>query len=106
MLEDPLHGQCLRELALHDHVCDGRITFEHAMMHGGRQVDEAWAIVFLCEKAHGVGRWMDTGLLNKEINRWIALNRATDEDLKKYPRTNWLQERAYLNGKYGKLSTD
>ena len=40
--------------------------------------------------------------LNKEINVWIALNRATDEELKKYSKAiDYIRMREVLNKKYG-----
>ncbi len=97
----PYYHQCARNEALNDHVCfpdpvRGRlIEWEHAMIHGSRKVNEIWAIVPICWWAHrGPG-------LVKEINQWLALNRASDEDLDKYERHDWRQRRQYLNGKYG-----
>jgi len=87
--------ECERSALLRDHVCSGRSTMEHAWIYGGRQIPDKWAVIRLCAWAHlGPG-------LNKEINHWISLRHATDEDLKKYPRKDWAQERRYLNAKYG-----
>lgn len=75
--------------------CDGRITIEHAFIYAGRQIDRVWAFVPLCWHHHlGVG-------LDKELNQAIALLNATDEDLLEYPRTDWVQMKRYLFGKYG-----
>jgi hypothetical protein len=75
--------------------CSGRITIEHAFLYGGKQVNEMWAYVPICWYHHlGAG-------LNKEINRLLALRHATDDDLKKYPKTDWLQMKKYLESKYG-----
>lgn len=60
--------------------CRGRLTWEHAWTYAGRQINELWAIICLCEYHHlGQG-------LNKALNRKISLSYATEEDLKKYPR--------------------
>lgn len=76
-------------------TCTGRITWEHTFMYQGRQINEPWAIIALCEYHHlGPG-------LDKEKNHWISLGYATEEDLKKYPRVDWEQMRKYLNKKYG-----
>lgn len=98
-----LHGFCLRRLALKDHICEGRITWEHALIYAGRQINEVWAIVELCAKAHSVDRFQDTGIMVKTISEWIAINRMSPEDEEKYPRFNWAQRRAYLNSLYGPL---
>ena len=79
--------------------CAGRITWEHALTYAGRQVDEVWAIIKLCECHHSVNTYQDGGLLDKEINVWIALNRATDEELKKYDKTDFIGLRDRLNNK-------
>lgn len=99
MAEMPFYKLCaLRS----EHECAGinggpiyRITWEHAMIYAGSKVNEIWAIIPLCEWSHlGKG-------LNKEKNQWIALCRATDEDLAKYPKSDWRQKRGYLVDKYG-----
>lgn len=64
-------------------ACKGRITWEHALTYAGKQVQEAWAILPLCEFHHlGPG-------LNKHINIRIAIRRATPGDLARYPRNTW-----------------
>lgn len=98
---DTFFTKCSRQVILKDHTCQGRLTMEHTEIYGGRQIDEAWAIIGLCAFAHGVDQFQDGGILNKEINRWIAINRMTEEDEAKYSKRNWKREREYLNGKYG-----
>jgi len=89
---DPYYKQCSRHS---DGDCDGRITWEHAFIYAGRQINKKWAIIPICEHHHfGPG-------LDKEKNQWIALNRATLEDLAKYPKRDWQQLLRYLNRKYG-----
>ena len=86
-----------------DGNCDGRITWEHALVFGGRQIDEAWAIVKLCEYHHSVNKHQDGNGLDKEKNVWIALNRATEQELLEYSKSvNYLQLRERLNKKYEK----
>jgi len=85
-----------------DGGCAGRITWEHALTYAGKQIDEVWAIIFLCERHHAVNGYQDLGALNKEKNVWIALCRATDEELKKYSKAiNLIEKREYLNTIYG-----
>jgi len=82
---DPYYLKCARSGS----DCRGRITWEHAFIYSGRQINEKWAIIPLCVYHHlGDG-------LNKRINEKIAVNRATEEDLKKYPRKNWLIYKKY-----------
>jgi len=74
--------------------CSGRITWEHAFIFAGKQINEKWAIIPLCHYHHlGAG-------LEKEINQLISLRRASAEDLAKYPRVDWGQKLKYLEKQY------
>lgn len=79
LISDPYYQSCARK----NKDCDGRITFEHAIMYAGRQVQEEWAILPLCF-FHHLGR----GLAKKENVR-LAMSRASAEDIKRFPRLNW-----------------
>jgi len=80
---------------IHD-GCPGIPEWEHAFTHGGKQINEAWAIVPCCTFHHrGAG-------LDKTYNQYIALGRATLKDLEKYPKTDWEQLNKYLNTLYDK----
>lgn len=92
---------CERNALLHDHICQGRSTNEHPLYWANKQIPDEFAVVRLCAWAHGVDQFLlSGGGFVKEIGEWIALNRATSEDFKKYPRTNWLVRLNYLNKKY------
>lgn len=104
MANDPYYKVCARYHALHDHICspdplNGKlIEWEHALIYAGKQINEKWAIIPICYEVHR-GR-----LLNKEINVWIALNRATDDELRQYSKAeNYIHTRDRLNEKYGIL---
>lgn len=86
---------CERAAALHDHLCAGRSTMEHAWIYAGKQIPDKWAVIRLCEWSH-----LGSGM-NKEINHWLSLRHATEADLAKYPRTNWSHLKKYLTKKYG-----
>ena len=98
---DPLYKKCLRYEILNDHYCcpdplTGKlIEWEHALIYGGRQVQERFAIIPICWRVHRGGE------LIKEINVWLALNRITDEELKQYCKSDWIQKQKYLNQKFG-----
>lgn len=94
---------CWRWYLLRDHDCQGRMTWEHAMTHGGKRVNEVWAIIRLCAWAHEVDEFQDGGGMDKNLNRWIALGRITDWEAvtAKYPRTSWRQDLRYLDTRYG-----
>jgi len=99
----PLHGRCIRRLVFRDHECEGRITWEHAILYAGRQVNEVWAILELCEKAHSTGAYQDTGILDKRKNEYLAISRMTAADEASYPRCDWRQRRSYLKSLYGPI---
>lgn len=86
MANDPYYKVCARK----NSDCDGRITWEHAWIYAGRQINEVWSIIPLCVYHHlGDG-------LDKDKNQRISLQCATDEDLAKYPRKNWEQIKVWL----------
>lgn len=89
ILEDPFYEKCIRS---EEGMCEGRITWEHTWIYAGRQIDEPWAIVPLCEYHHAVNRFQDCGDLKKWIGQLVALNRATEDDLAKYPKKDWVGE--------------
>lgn len=81
--------------------CQGRLTKEHAIIYAGKQVQELWAILDICEFHHGVNNFQDRGDLNKEKHVWLALCRATDDELRAISKaTNYLELRERLNAKY------
>lgn len=81
--------------------CQGRITFEHALIYAGKQIDEVFAILRICEYHHGVNKFQDGGDMNKEKHVWLALNRATDDELRKYSKAvDYIALRERLNKKY------
>jgi len=91
--------KCVRN---HEGTCKGRTTHEHALIFAGKQIEEEWAVIDLCEYHHDVGLYQDAGNLEKEKNIWIALNRATEDQLKKYSNVRDLvQLRTMLNKRYG-----
>ena len=84
-----------------DGGCDGSITWEHAVTFAGRQLDKAWAIIKICEYHHAVNKHQDGGDLDKEKNLHVALNRATDEELKEISKAkDYIKEKERLNAKY------
>lgn len=98
ILLNPYYKVCARK----DSDCDGRITWEHAIIFAGRQVNEMWAIIPLCTYHHSVDLHQDGPGLNKEINVWIALNRATDDQLREVSKViQYIRERNRLNSIYG-----
>ena len=102
---DPYYFHCARKDALDDHECERdplrpekAVDWEHALTAKGRQLQKRFAIVPSCWWAHrGPG-------MVKEINIWIALNRATSDemlDLSALGGRDYFRYRTYLNRKYG-----
>lgn len=82
--------------------CAGRLTKEHAIIYAGKQLQEEWAILDICEYHHGVNKFMDTGHLDKQKHVWIALNRATDDELRRISKAvDYIALRSRLNLIYG-----
>lgn len=101
MSRDPFYKACALR-GWHEHTCEGKITWEHALIHAGKKVQLPFAIVPLCEKAHAVNFFQDAGTMRKELNVWVALNRATDDELKALSKAvDYLHMRSYLNSRYG-----
>lgn len=101
MAADPYYTRCARADLLQDHICrpdplTGKlIEWEHALIFAGRQVQRKFAIVPICWQVHRGPE------LVKEINVWIALTRATDEELREISTAvDYLQEKKRLNEKY------
>lgn len=74
------------------------VSWEHCWLYQGRQINEKWAIVPLRRDLN-----VNMRAEVKEYCRWVSINRATEEDFDKYPRTNWQQIKLYLNKKYDKI---
>lgn len=98
-----------RTCARVDNLCDGRITLEHAIIVAGKQLQKKWAIIPLCAFHHSVDQYQDGPGLNKEINRLIALSRASQEDfqeLKGSTIKSFNQELKYLLQKYREFTSE
>jgi len=99
---DPFYRQCSR---WRDGGCDGRITIEHTIIFASRQLNEKFALIPLCEYHHAVNLYLDGKGLDKRKNVWIALNRATDEEIKRISvGINYFLIRENLNKKYGQYN--
>ena len=90
--------ECLR---VDEGDCQGRITKEHAMYFAGKQLQKEWAILNICAFHHAVDEFQDRGKLNKQKHLWLALNRATDAELKEISKNvDYLAMRERLNKIY------
>lgn len=101
MSVDPEYSSCALA-GYFNHECEGRITWEHAIIFAGKSYQAKWAILPLCAKAHAVDFFQDAGTMKKEVNIWIAVNRATDDELRAVSKAiNYISYRERLNQKYG-----
>lgn len=82
--------------------CKGRMTLDHTLIYAGKQIDEAWAILWTCAYHHDVDQYQGGGNLDREKSIWYALNKATDEELLEYPKRDFIAEKERLNKKYGR----
>ena len=80
--------------------CKGRVEWEHAWDYGGKQIQEAWAIIPCCTYHHrGAG-------LDKDFNHFMSLLKARElassgvDVFYKYPKKNWPQLWQFLSKKY------
>lgn len=102
--QDPEYTRCaILGMILLFGPCGGRVTREHAIIFAGRKVQEKWAIPPFCAAHHGVDLYQDAPTqARKDVRVWVALNRATDEELHAISKaTNYIRERSRLNDKYG-----
>lgn len=91
---------CLKEFP--NHICGGRITWEHTIIYAGSQLQTRWAIIPICASAHNVDAFQDAGTIKKEVHVWVALNRALPSELQAISKaTDYFKERARLNNIYG-----
>ncbi len=81
------------------------IEFNHALIYGGRQMDEAYAITPLCSDCHRG----DNGTIKKEIRDYctlLAITRGLPKILKKYPKRDWIWEKQWLEQKVKRYVID
>lgn len=101
ILANPEYKTCMLK-AWPGHICGGRITLEHALIYAGRQVQARFAIIAACARGHEVDQYQDAHTMDKELNHWVALNRATDQELESISKAfDWKRERQRLNGLFG-----
>lgn len=74
-------------------ACWQKVEWDHVWIYAGRQINEKWAIVGVCKKHHAA---KEGNLLLKDSIARASLRLATEEDLAKYPRKNWVQIRRAL----------
>lgn len=93
LADDPFMSKCV-------YGCTKRPEYEHCWTFVGKQINEHWAIIPVCEYHHrGKG-------LNKHYNQYISLKRAFENPewkenmLTKYGRLNWESQWKWLKSKF------
>lgn len=83
MEADPFYKTCV----FGSESCAGRVEWDHVFTYAGKQINEIWAILPTCH-------WHHTHIASfrKESER-IAVARASEADLAKYPRKDWSRYR-------------
>lgn len=101
MEQMPFFRVCAKA-ALPGHECQGRITWDHPLTYGGKQLIEPNFTVPTCAYGHGVDHFQDGGDRIQEQQIWIALSRSTDEQIASISKAiNYTHKKAYLIGIYG-----
>lgn len=105
--KDPEYSRCALQ-NIHVYLigpCGGRVTRSHDVYYAGSKVQMKFAIPPICARHHGVDEFQDSHTeAPQRMRRWVALNRATDEDLAELPRGNFQKERDLLNREYGEYA--
>lgn len=100
LLLDPRMDVCARK---DEGNCAGKLTWEHAIIYAGKQLDEPWAILAICEWHHSVNKYQDGGDLNKEKHEWLALKQAPAGRLVELSKAiDYTHRLAWLNSIYEK----
>jgi len=91
MNSDPFYKKCC--------ICGFMqgIEWHHVFEFARKQIQEKWAIIPVCDRCHKAIHKNDHPC--KTLSKRIALKRATDEDLAKYPKVgsdSWEQQKRRL----------
>lgn len=98
LLKEILEDKFYRVCCLTGKV-NGKIDLHHNLIYAGKQVNEKWCILPICNSIHQYHQGFTKEV--KEKLDWIMLNRATDKELKKYSKcVDYIKERERLNKKY------
>jgi len=88
--------QYYKKCCIKDGNCSGNIEWHHSLEFAGKQIQRKFAILPACQYHH------DRVAIFKKIFHWIALNRATEQELKEFERANFKRELMILNKLYKK----
>ncbi len=96
MNEDPFYKLCCFHRI--DHGPTVRIERHHNLIFAGKQVQEKWAILPICQAVHEKANEKHI----RERLDWIMLNRAPEERLRYYGKViNFFFRKGQLNTQFG-----
>lgn len=88
---DPYYRVCARK----NEECAGRISIDHVFLYANKQIDELFNLLPVCSYHHGIEEYANCKGQDKTINQTLALQRATRQDIEKYPRLMWRWEKVH-----------
>lgn len=92
--KNPFYRRC----CLEGGDCSGRIEFHHNLIFKGKQVNEMFAILPLCQGHHEDANYSEI----REQLDWIMLHRMSIDEIVMYSKAvNLFRRFEYLVGKYG-----
>jgi diadenosine tetraphosphatase ApaH/serine/threonine PP2A family protein phosphatase len=105
ILADPFYERCcITGLSANE----AKIDWHHNLKYAGKQVNEKWAILPLASHYQGKSFHQYHEGITPEVQErldWIMLNRATEEELRKYSKcVDLVARRKKLNEKHGFLT--
>lgn len=81
LANNPFYWDC----CISNNECQGHIEWHHNLIYAGKQVNEEFCILPLCQKHHKIEKYKQ---IKSKLNK-IMVSRATDEDLKKFPKIDF-----------------
>jgi len=77
--------------------------WHHNLIHGGRQVQEVWAILPLCKSCHDQVNIKSF----RRLADWVMWNRAPHEAIDKYSNVlNYKAHKEHLNSMFGEFRSE
>lgn len=77
-----------KECCISDNDCDGKIEWHHNLIFAGKQVNETFCILPVCQYHHE----KEKHLIYKEKLNWVMWARATHEQILEYSKAIDYQE--------------
>ena len=96
LADDPMYKRCIVHQCYHGPGV--KIEWHHNLIFAGKQVQERWCILPICKAVHDLA---NNTLVRGHLD-WIMINRATDDELRRYSKAiDLIAKRNRLNKQYG-----